>query len=166
MIHVRKALEADLPALTDIKGYGSETIHHDRLRETGGSFLHYLVLLADQEVIGFACLVFRRPSSWSDADDTQHLPQIVDLEMKDSFRGKGYGTEFMHQMESIARGLGFKQLYLTVEPLDNPRAYAFYQRLGYKALQNEPYHSTWAFTDSTGKQHHGELWVVDMVKQL
>jgi GNAT superfamily N-acetyltransferase len=166
MIHVRDALEADLPAMTAIKGEESEAIHRDRLHDAGGSFLRYLVLLADQKVIGFACLVFRRPPHWSDADDTQHLPQIVDLEVKESFRGRGCGTEFMHQIESITGGLGFKQLYLAVEPLDNLRAYAFYQRLGYKQLQQEPYHTTWAITDSTGKRHHGEIWVVDMVKQL
>ena len=77
-ITVRDAEEADVTALTTIKGEGSEAVHRDRLRDAREASLRYLVLLADEEIIGFACLVFRRPSYWSDAKDTQHLPQIID----------------------------------------------------------------------------------------
>jgi hypothetical protein len=35
--------------------------------------------ITDDQLVGFACLVMRRPASCSDAGDMQHLPQIVDL---------------------------------------------------------------------------------------
>src|SRR5262245_14186976 len=81
---VRDAEEADVPVLTAIKGDGSEALHRDRLRDAQGSGVRYFVLLADQELIGFACLIMRRPAYWSDADDPHHLPQIVDLRVKES----------------------------------------------------------------------------------
>ena len=121
---VRPAMEADIPALTDIKGIGSEAIHRDRLRDAQDAGFQYLVLLADQEVIGFACLVSRRPSYWSDADDMQHLPQIIDVQVKESHRGQGYGSDFIHALEHIAAEGGSKHIYLSVEPENNPRAYA------------------------------------------
>jgi GNAT superfamily N-acetyltransferase len=163
---VRDAEEADVPALTAIKGDGSEAIHRDRLRDAQGSGFRYIVLLADQDIIGFACLVIRRPAYWSDAHDTQHLPQIADLQVKESHRGQGYGSTFVRAIECITAEAGYGQLYISVEPLNNPRAYALYQRLGYQRIQPEPYQKIWGFTDSEGKLHRGEDWAVDMVKQL
>jgi GNAT superfamily N-acetyltransferase len=94
---VRDAMETDLPALTDIKGLGSEVIHRDRIRDARGQGFRYFVLLARQEIIGFACLVSRRPSYWSDAEDPQSLPQIIDLQVRESYRGQGYGSNFTRQ---------------------------------------------------------------------
>src|SRR5438874_1192246 len=116
---IRDAEEADVPALTAIKGAGSETVHRDRLRDARGSGFRYLALTADREVIGFACLVFRRPDYWSDAADREHLPQIVDLRVKESHRGRGYGTEFVRAIERMAAAAGFDQLYLSVDPVNN-----------------------------------------------
>jgi ribosomal protein S18 acetylase RimI-like enzyme len=120
----------------------------------------------EQEIIGFACLVIRRPAYWSDANDMHHLPQIVDLQVKEAQHGQGYGSDFIRVMERIASEAGYRQLYMSVEPLNNPRAYALYQRLGYQQEQSEPYRKIWEFQDSEGKLHRGEDWVVDMVKQL
>ncbi len=164
-ITVRNAAESDLPTLVAIKGEGSEAIHRDRLVEAQGPDYRYLVLLLDQQVIGFACLVFRRPASWSDSDDTQNLPLLVDLQVSERYQGRGYGTAFIGAIEGIAAEAGYNQHYLQVEPLDNPRAHALYRRLGYQPLQSEPYLKPWRFTDSDGNLHHGEPWVVDMVKR-
>lgn len=163
---VRDAEEADVPALTAIKGDGSEALHRDRLRDAQGRGLRYLVLTVDHELIAFACLVFRRPAYWSDANDTSHLPQIVDLQVQERQRGRGYGSAFVHALERIAVAAGEGQLYLRVDPLNNPRAYTLYQRLGYQPLQSEPYRKAWEFLDSAGQVHRGEDWAVDMVKQL
>jgi GNAT superfamily N-acetyltransferase len=163
---VRDAEDADVPALTAIKGAGSAVLHGDRLHEARGAGFRYLVLVVDGQVIGCACLVMRRPASWSDAADTEHLPQLVDLQVKPAHRGQGYGSAFIDAIEQVAASAGHRHLYLSVEPAHNPRAYALYQRLGYRPLQTTPYRKRWQFTDSAGMVHHGEDWVVDMVKVL
>lgn len=165
-ITVRDVQETDVPALTAIKGAGTEALHRDRIRDAQGKGFRYLALLACQEIVGFACLVIRRPAYWSDGNDTHHLPQIVDLQVKESHRGQGYGSEFVRAIERIASEAGYAHLYLSVEPLNNPRAFALYQRLGYEKMQSEPYRKIWEFQDSDGQKHRGEDWVVDMVKQL
>ena len=72
----------------------------------------------------------------------------------------------MRAIEIEAAKAGYKQLYLTVSPTKNARAYALYQRLGYQQLQPDPYHNIWEFIDSTGCAHRGENWLVDMMKLL
>jgi ribosomal protein S18 acetylase RimI-like enzyme len=165
-ITVRDAVEDDVSALTAIKGEGTETLHRDRMRYAQNPSFRYLVLVVQHELIGYACLVFRRPAAWSDADDTTHLPHLDDLKVKETHQGQGYGSAFIRAIERIAAEAGARQLYLSVEPEHNVRAYALYQRLGYQQIQVEPYLIRWAFTDSAGTVHHGEDWVVNMVKEL
>ena len=126
----------------------------------------YLVLELQGNVIGFACLVFVRSSSWSDAVDIQHLPQMVDLLVAPTHRSQGLGTHFIHQLEQIAMGQGQTKLYVEVDPILNPRAHRLYLRLGYQALQSEPYLKHWEFTDSAGGVHAGDDWIIDLVKNL
>ena len=40
----------------------------------------------------------------------------------------------MAEIEKIAPQPGYRQIYFSVDPVDNPRAYALYRRLGYKQL--------------------------------
>lgn len=173
-LRVRDVVKADIPILTAIKGMGTEVIHRDRLRDARDASFRYLVLIIDQGVIGFACLVYRRPSYWSDADDEHHLPQddehhlpqIVDLQIRDSQRGRGYGSRFIRMIEKIAAEAGSPRLYLSVDPINSPRAQALYLRLDYQPLQRKPYRKIWQFTDSQGNVHRGEDWIVDYVKEL
>ena len=163
---IRDALETDLPALVAIKGKGSEALHLDRMRDARDRGIRYLVLLVGSEIIGFACLVFRRPKPWPDTADMENLPQIVDLQISETWRGQGYGTDFINGIKQITAEAGHRQLFLSVEPIDNTRAYSLYQRLGFNQLQPEPYPVSWKFTDSSGKVHQGEEWVVDMMINL
>jgi ribosomal protein S18 acetylase RimI-like enzyme len=158
---IRDAIEADIPALTAIKGVGTETVHSRRLSEALAGNIRYLVLLLGEEPIGFCRLVLRKLD-----DDSHHLPEVDDLAIKETLRGQGYGTALLSTIEQIARASGFCNIYLQVEPLENPRAYTLYQRLGYQAEQTHPYYHPWEFVDSTGKIQRGEEWVIDMVKQL
>ena len=162
---VRDAAGADVAALNRLKA--GDALHRDRLRDAAASpDFRYLVLVRDEEVIGFACLVFVRPASWSDADDTSRLPQIVDLLVAPHLRGRGYGSQFIREMERIAAGRGHRCLYISVDYPANERAHALYRRLGYQQIQPKPILSRWQFTDSAGHVHRGEDWRVDMVKVL
>lgn len=166
LITVRAATPADLPALIAIKGADSEAVHRDRLGDAQAPSFRYLVLVVEGAVIGFACLVMRRPGYWSDGNDPTHLPQIVDLQVAAAQRGRGYGTAFIQALEQMTVAAGYGCLYISVEPVDNPRAYALYRRLGYQPLQPAPYPKRWTFTDSAGTIHQGEAWIVDMRKEL
>ena len=164
MVIVRDAEETDLPALTKIRP--SEAVHRGRLRDAQSSDFRFFVIERGQEVIGFVCLVFHRPPTWSDPDDTQYLPQIVDLYIAETWRGQGYGSEAIRIMESIVADAGIKELYVAVEPLANPRAHALYERLAYQQLQSEPFPHYWEAMDGDGQMQSGQLWLVFMMKPI
>jgi GNAT superfamily N-acetyltransferase len=154
----------DLAALTQIKE--PEALHRDRIRDAQSPTFDYLALMRDGQAIGFACLVFARPGSWSDADDTTHLPQIVDIQIASTLRGQGHGTHLIRALEQLAARRGAREIFLAVDPRSNPRAFALYLRLGYEPMQDEAYLKHWEFVDSGGRLHSGDDWVVDMVKLL
>ena len=161
---VRDATEKDIEALTHIKE--TSALHRDRLRDAKLFAFRYLVLEHNANLIGFACLVFTRPESWSDARDTRHLPQIVDLQIAPKLRGKGYGTYLISELEQLVVQQGYKEIFLAVDPINNLRAYRLYQRLGYHELQKVPYLKHWEFVASDGILHRGDDWIVDMVKRF
>ena len=164
MLMVRDANEGDVPALAAIRS--SEALHRGRLRDAQLGDLRYFVIQHADIVIGFLSLVFRRPSSWSNRDDTQYLPEIIDFHIAESQRGQGFGSQAIHAVERIAAEAGYQQLYIAVDPIDNPRAHALYQRLGYQQIQAEPYFHNWEAVDGDGNVDRGGSWQVNTVKSL
>ena len=163
---IRAACPADLPGLAAIRYADAPAVHSDRLRDAASGHLRFLVAERDGVIAGFGLLVFSRPATWPDAGTTDRLPGILDLYVVEAHRGRGIGTALIRQMEEIAVGEGRDKLYLGVDPRENARAYALYLRLGFQALQAEPYRERWRFVDSDGRVHEGEEWLVDMVKAL
>ncbi len=163
-LYVRDAVITDLEALIRIKS--SAAVHRDRIRDAAASYMRYFVLEYQFRVIGFVCLVFTRPPAWSDAQDTSHLPQLIDLQIESSLRGRGFGSFLLRTVEQLAAERGYNELYLAVNPVDNPRAHALYLRGGYQPLQAEPYWIHWEFIDSDGDLHQGDGWTLDMVRSL
>jgi GNAT superfamily N-acetyltransferase len=161
---VREATEADLGALMRFKP--SLAVHRDRLRDACSPGFQYLVLELDRDVIGFVCLVFVRPRYWSDGESTDYLPTAIDFHIDAPLRGRGYGSFLLREVEKLAAAANAKQFYLWTDPVDNPRAYALYLRLGYQPLQAQPYPFHWEFVDSDGQRHAGDAWRIDMVKPL
>jgi ribosomal protein S18 acetylase RimI-like enzyme len=128
--------------------------------------LRFLVAELDGVIVGFGLLVFRRPETWPEAGTTDGLPALLDLHVAKVVRGRGFGTAMIGRMEALAAAEGYKSLHLSVDPIENERAYALYARLGYRVLQDEPYKDHWRFVDSEGRVHEGSDWQVDMVKGL
>lgn len=160
---VRDVGEGDLAGLTQLKK--PRAIHVDRLQDSQSGSFRYLVLEYSGQVVGFACLVFTRPSRWSDAHRTDRLPQIVDLQIAPAARGRGCGSYFIRSLEQLANLSGCRRLFLAVDPDRNPRAHALYQRLGYRPMQADPQLEHWEFVDSDGTLHQGDNSTVDMVKE-
>ncbi|MBI1281626.1 MAG: GNAT family N-acetyltransferase [Anaerolineaceae bacterium] len=161
---MRDATEADLSKLVNIRQ--PEALHRGRLRDAANPNFRYFVMFDGQEAVGFVSLVFSRPQSWINKHDTHHLPEVNDLYIAEDRRGQGYGSQAIQFLERVAAEAGYKELYISVESRDNPRAYALYQRLGYQQLQAEPYFHQWGSLDGDGILRQGDLWLVDMVKPL
>ncbi len=163
---VRDAKLTDLEELKQVNDAKSPAVHRDRIRDTAEHQMRYLVVEQNGLIAGYAVLVFLRPPSWSDADNHEHLPQIVDIYVRPEQRGKGVGSFFIRQMEEFVVNAGGDRLFVAVDPVDNPRAHALYLRLGYIPLEREPFQVHWHFTDSDGNRHEGGSWNINLVRQL
>ena len=165
-ITIRDARTADLEGLMAIRYADHPDIHRDRLRDAATNHLHYLVAECAGTTVGFGLLVLSRPATWLDGGTTDRLPQIVDLYVSEAQRGKDIGTSIVQHVDEISVSAGHDELYLCVDPTDSTGAFALYARLGYQALQAQPYRDQWRFSDSDAHVHVGESWAVDIVKAL
>jgi GNAT superfamily N-acetyltransferase len=163
---VRDARPADLEGLAAVCYGDQPAIHADRLRAAALGHLRFLVAELDGDIVGFGLLVFSRPETWPGAGTSDGLPAILDLHVAESMRGRGIGTAMIQRMEEITASNGCTSLFLSVDPVENARAHALYARLGYRALQAEPYLDRWRFVDSEGMVHEGEDWQIELVKSL
>jgi GNAT superfamily N-acetyltransferase len=165
-LQIRDARSTDLEGLASIRYADQRAMYRDRLRDAALGHLRFLVAEVGGRVVGFGLLVFSRPATWPDAGTEDHLPGILDLYVAEAHRGRGIGTAIIGRMEALAVDQGCGRLWLSVDPIENARAHALYARLGYRALQAEPYCDRWRFVDSEGCVHEGKEWLIDMVKAL
>jgi GNAT superfamily N-acetyltransferase len=158
---IRDAASGDVAKLSSIKP--TEALHRDRIRDTDGIHLRYMVAEKDGTVVGFGLLVFEPPEAWP---EMKCLPAIVDLYVEPEFRSQGIGTSMIREMEKIALERGCHEIFIGVNPRLNKRAHFLYLRLGYEPLQEEPYLSHWRFTTSAGDLYEGHEWIIDLRKDL
>ena len=144
MVIIRTAQLADLAALCRLRYADQPAIHRDRIQATDHQTYDYLVAEQEHLLIGFGLLLLERPPEWSDS--LSSFPIAVDLFVSEQHRSQGVGRTLLAYMESVARQHGKTALYLSVEPVANPRALALYEHLGFQPLQQEPYPNVWRFT--------------------
>ena len=164
---LRRATEADIPALTEITG--NEEVYQKRLIAGGGSHHPENCVMVVEEagrIIGHVFVVFVRPTPWPDADDTTRLPFMSSLWVREGCRNRGVGTYLIGAVEKEVKSRGHTRVYLSVDPVDNQGAHLLYLRLGYEPLQTEPYRYTAKYTDSNGVDHEDSEWRVDMVRDI
>jgi len=114
-------------------GYWSKDESLERSRKQTESLLpqglqtkdHYLYTLYDDDIaVG---IIWLR----AELDRPMKSGYIFDVEIKEDFRGKGYGKQAMLLIEEKARELGIKRLGLHVFAY-NGVAKNLYERIGYK----------------------------------
>lgn len=93
-----------------------------------------IVATLKENLVGVAEIDFNRPCPIGNIAE----PEVSKLYVLDAFFGKGIGYNLMKEVEKNVRAKGGKQLWLEVWD-ENPRAIAFYQRQGYKAVGAVPF---------------------------
>lgn len=160
MFFIRDATQSDISALTKLRN--APTQLHRYLSETDGEGIRFLVYEQDNEIRGFAMLFLRQPTEGS---PKSHIPKISDLHVAQRFRSMGIGTSMIVHMEKLAVAFGHKVMHVGVDPVDNPRALALYQRLGY-APMDEPQQKKAIFYNENGDAIERKFWNINLGKQL
>ena len=161
MILVRDAEPADVPALCWIRH--SAVVHQDRMRDAATEPVRYLVGVVDGVPVAWGLLVLAQPKGWP---AVSRLPQVLDVVVCSSFRGKGIATRIIRECQAIARAAGFDELWLGLDSEGNVRARSLYEYLGYFHDGEAPIRADWSFEDSAGVIHRGEDWLIYLRRDL
>ncbi len=159
-LHLDGYTESDTSELTKLRN--APTQLHRYLSEADGEGIRFLVYEQDNEIRGFVMLFLRQPAQGS---PKSHIPKISDLHVAQRFRSMGMGTIMIARMEELALAFGHKVMHVGVDPVDNPRALALYQRLGY-APMDAPQQKKAVFYDAKGNATEREYWYINLGKQL
>lgn len=157
---IRNATQSDIGELTKLRN--APTQLHRYLRKADGEGIRFLVYEQDKEIRGIAMLYLRQPAQGS---PKSHIPKISDLYVAQRFRAMGIGTSMIARMEELAGAFGHKVIHVGVDPVDNPRALALYERLGYVPI-DEPQQKKAIFYDDAGNATETEYWNINLRKQL
>jgi len=160
MFLIRDATKSDIPALLKLRN--APTQLHRHLSEADGEGIRFLVYEQDNEISGFAMLFLRQPTQGS---PKSHIPKISDLYVAQRFRSMGIGSIMIARMEELAVAFGHKAMHVGVDPVDNPRALALYQRLGYAPI-DERRQKKAIFYDEKDHAIERKFWNINLRKQL
>lgn len=140
------AVQAVLPSQHHEKRYGVQL---------AGQGL-YLVALLDGRPAGHVLL------RWRSTNETLRLwgisePYVEALAVVPALWSRGIGTALMQSAESEALQRGHQRIGLAVG-LENTRARALYEGLGYRDAGYAPFEVTWSYTDDRGAERfEGEM---------
>lgn len=95
------------------------------------------VLIAETDGAAFAglCLTFPSFSTWMGTPGIY----VQDLFVADAFRGRRIGERLLHAVARRGREKGARYMRLSVD-VENPRAQAFYDRIGIRHSRDELIH--------------------------
>lgn len=174
---LRDATRDDLPLLATLRN--TPHLHRQYLAEADGRRVRFLLFAPDGEPPrAFANLVLRprrgsrRRAARSAAGAPRQgnpaatqFPRVSDLWVAADHRGRGIGSAFLRSLEREAIAAGGDRLYLSVDSGANPRALAWYRRLGYAPL-GDPYRRKATFHREGGGVEERVYWRVDLAKAL
>jgi GNAT superfamily N-acetyltransferase len=162
-VFIRAVDRADYPAL--VAAFGQPDYFADRIGRARHNLGEVLVAYVNNTPVGNVYL-------WCDPLEEPELrlaypdaPLLNHLEVVPEWQGRGIGTALVAACEDAARKRGYDILVLGVG-LDNPRAKALYERLGYVDWNRGPIVARWTEPDGHGGIRAASLVVDTMVKSL
>jgi GNAT superfamily N-acetyltransferase len=152
MYTIRLAHNSDLEQLKLIKpSITTETVQ-ERLALQIKQKAEFFVVDTEKELAGFALL------KWFGKPTHPEYPDIEDLYIKESYRGKGLATMLLQECEKKAKDKGVTKIGIAVNPSENCPAKKLYLKCGYTHDGKPEY--------IDGIYNGVEDWAIDLEKSL
>lgn len=65
-----------------------------------------------------------------------YTPNWSDLYVSEVYRGKGIGSDLIRYRENIAKDLGYTEIFVSVDPIENPKMIKLIKKQIIKLWQN------------------------------
>ena len=128
---IRPLVENEIPLLDahlDVARLAGR--HNERYTQQREGRLIYLIAWLDGIPVGHTMVRWTGTTDAFVADRTSGCAHVEDLFVMPKCRSQGIGARILAHAERLSTERGFKQIGLAVG-IDNPRARALYERLGY-----------------------------------
>lgn len=110
---------------------------------------------ADRIILGFGVLKLQG----------QLFPKLSDLYVKEIYRGQGAGSALIRYREEFAKELGYSEMFVSVDPVENPKMIKLISKHGYHAI-SEPYPKQAVYYNEDGSNYEKTYIRMDLKKQL
>lgn len=139
--------------------------HYGRFERQRQGHLTYLIAWLDRIPIGHAMVRWNGAADAYIAERISDCAHVEDLFVMPQLRSQGIGTRILASGERLAADRGFKRIGLAVG-IDNPRARALYERLGYVDTRFGAFEIGGAYTDIQGIRREWRETCEYLIKRL
>ena len=160
-LSIRDATVVDVPALCVIRAARAQ--HEAKLGEAVAGTARFLVALSGGDIVAFASVFLRAPVT---GPPKSHTPKLSDCFVAPGHRSLGIGRALVSAREQIARDAGCEHLYVSIDPVENPRWLNFFHPRGYQPLEPEPYRKREPRHSEDGSREEVLAWRLDLVVDL
>ncbi|WIV21016.1 GNAT family N-acetyltransferase [Paenibacillus polygoni] len=151
---IRLAEKEDIKDLLDVRN--NEDLLITYLNQQENKEVYLLVAEMDRSIIlGFGLLKLKG----------NLYPKLSDLYVNEKYRGHGIGSNLIRQREKMASKLGYSEIFVSVDPIENPKMIKLITKLGYKQI-TEPYSKTARFHNEDGIAYEKTYTRIDLKKSL
>lgn len=119
---IRLANENDLSGLWDSRN--NKDLFTNYLKQFAKKELYLVIAEQDALILGFGVLKLKGTL----------LPKLSDLYVKEDYRGNGIGSDLMRYRENIAKSLGRSEIFVSVDPIENPNMIKLISKHGYEPI--------------------------------
>ncbi|MGO4530220.1 GNAT family N-acetyltransferase [Paenibacillus sp. 2TAF8] len=154
--NVRSAVAGDINGLCSVRNNENLFALYMRQQESNEVILTVAESDdADRIILGFGVLKLQG----------QLFPKLSDLYVKEIYRGQGTGSALIRYREERAIELGHSEMFVSVDPVENPKMIKLISKHGYLAI-SEPYTKQAVYYNEDGSSYEKTYIRMDLKKQL
>lgn len=142
--------------------------HVRRLADQRAGRVTYLVAWADGRALGHVLVRWSgttNPELRRLLDSRERHPYFEALLAHPAYRSQSVGSQILKAAEALVQQRGFRRIGLAVA-VENGRARALYERLGYRDLGLGEFGNAWSYVDEAGNEIAESETCVYLVKEL
>ncbi|GKV54115.1 hypothetical protein NCCP2222_00620 [Sporosarcina sp. NCCP-2222] len=152
-INIRLANDNDILGLCRIRN--NKELFSNYVRQFAKKEVYFAVAEQNGLILGFGVLKLKGSL----------FPKLSDLYVKEEYRGIGIGSELITYRENIAMRFGHREVFVSVDPIENPKMLKLISKNGYDPI-SDPYIKKAIYYNVDGSTYAKTYTRIDLKKLL